>query len=106
MPYRGLNYENPGPIDSSILAMEGHDLLLRPNIMVKDGTTGSAVQVPSMLRRAKSLPDEGEKKADDEDFPEHDTLDMEGSTLLCCAVPQQFYEVSMTYVLQTSAIEE
>ena len=94
MPFRDVPYDDPGPIDSSILAMEGHDLLLRPNVKVRDGITGSGTaHVPATLRRAKSLSDEGEKKSEDDDNAEHDTLDMEGSNLLCCAVPQQFYEV-------------
>lgn len=92
VPRVGMAYHDPGPIDASILAMEGHPLLLKPNISVKDGLAES-MSVPSVLRRVKSLPDESEKKSEIGDSPQYDSLDVEGDQVLCCAVPCQFYEV-------------
>jgi len=93
-PEGGMEYDNPGPIDASILSMEGHPLLLRPNVEVRDGVTDPELYVPSVLRRVKSLPEEVEKKDEVGDSPVFDSLDFQGNQILCCAVPQQFYEVS------------
>jgi hypothetical protein len=120
-----LDYADPGPIDSGFLSMEGHDLLLSPNVVVKDGTVLKQstqphqdtldAEFPELLRRVKSLPIEQPKEdknqSDLEDMPideptkgestvatieedPMDSLDLEGDTVLCCAVPARFYEVS------------
>jgi hypothetical protein len=91
-PQVGMDYHDPGPIDASILAMEGHPLLLKPNVVVKDALE-ETLRIPSVLRRAKSLPDESEKKSEIGDSPQYDSLDVDGDNCLCCAVPCQFYEV-------------
>ncbi len=92
-PHMNMTYENPGPIDASILSLEGHPLVLRPNVLIMDSITDSQRRVPSMLRRVKSLPEEAEKKSELGDTGEFSSLDFEGNQILCCAVPQQFYEV-------------
>jgi hypothetical protein len=141
----GDPYADPGPIDSAFLSLSEshcHELLLSPNVVVKDGTGsgsmsnsggGDAVsssllhqfeldkEFPELLRRVKSLPidDKGvapEKKTGssngivgngrtgvkeedettdvgDDTAPEAG-IDVEGENLLCCAVPERFYEVS------------
>lgn len=93
-PRINMKYENPGPINSSILSMEGHQLLLRPNVTVRDGLGESQLPVPASLRRVKSLPEEVVKETPEGDSPEYDSLDFEGNQIVCCAVPNQFYEVS------------
>lgn len=97
-PRVGMEHDNPGPIDAYILSMEGHPLLLRPNVTVRDGFTDPELRVPAMLRRVKSLPDEVEKKDEIGDVPERDSLDFHGNQILCCAVPHQFYEVRIAFV--------
>lgn len=92
-PRIGMAYQDPGPIDASMLAAEGDPLLLRPNVTVKDGLAESHLSVPSALRRVKSLPDESEKKSEIGDSPQYDSLDFDKDHFLCCAVPCQFYEV-------------
>lgn len=92
-PHTNMPYENPGPIDASILSLEGHPLLLRPNVTVKDSISDSQIRVPSILRRVKSLPEEAEKKTEIGKNGEFTSLDFDGDQILCCAVPQQFYEV-------------
>lgn len=95
-PYLNIEYKDPGPIDASILSMEGHPLLLRPNVTVKDGISNPLFRTQNNLRRVKSCPDESEKKAEYGDIPDQDCLDYEENKLVCCAVPQKFYEVSIT----------
>lgn len=103
-PYHGMQHDNPGPINSSILSMEGHPLLLRPNVTVSDSLSDPELRVPSILRRVKSLPEEVEKKDDDGDSPEFDSLDFQGNQILCCAVPQQFYEVRIRGISEVAFI--
>lgn len=91
-PHTNMPYENPGPIDASILSLEGHPLLLRPNVTVRDNISDSQVRVPSILRRVKSLPEEVDKKNERGQGIEFNSLDFDGDQVLCCAVPQQFYE--------------
>lgn len=144
----GDPYADPGPIDASFLSLsEGdcNDLLLSPNVVVKDGTgsgsmsnSGNGVvgstsllhqyqldkEFPELLRRVKSLPTDQsssilEKKTDSsngivgngksgghdddettevyEDYAPEDGIDVEGGNLLCCAVPERFYEVGEQY---------
>lgn len=92
IPRHGMAYHDPGPIDSSTLAMAGHPLLLRPNVTVKDAQPES-LSLPSALRRVKSLPDESEKKSEIGDSPHYDSTDFIGDQFLCCAVPCAYYEV-------------
>jgi hypothetical protein len=61
-----MDYLDPGPIDVGFLAMEGHDLLLSPNVVVKEGRLHKQStdphqdklesEFPALLRRVKSLP--------------------------------------------------
>lgn len=92
-PQPNMPFENPGPIDASILSLEGHPLLLRPNVTVRDNISETHVRVPSLLRRVKSLPEEVDKKNERGQDTEFNSLDFDGDQVLCCAVPQQFYEV-------------
>jgi hypothetical protein len=103
------NYSEPGPINASKLSIEGHPMLLRPNVkIVKDGIdhhhSNVDTEFPALIRRVKSLPDaespENKIKSDDSDSLEQDSLDVEGNPLLCCAVPQTFYEVRILLVVQ------
>ena len=61
-----MDYLDPGPIDVGFLALEGHDLLLSPNVVVKEGQLHKQStqphqdklesEFPALLRRVKSLP--------------------------------------------------
>lgn len=118
-------YADPGPIDVTLLSIQGHDLLLTPNVIVKEGqveTTRTSTdtyystthpnqdlmdaEFPELLRRVKSLPMDDSAGNEDKKDPEvgdassagpeeeeDDTMDIEGDNLLCCAVPERFYEV-------------
>lgn len=120
-----MDYADPGPMDAGFLSLEGHDLLLSPNVVVKEGNVIKNstqphqdtldAEFPELLRRVKSLPMEEDKKQTDSsigdvamDDPtkggstvatqEDDPLeimDVEGDNVLCCAVPARFYEVSV-----------
>jgi hypothetical protein len=92
-PSMNMKYDNPGPIDATILSMEGHQLLLRPNVSVKDGVSESEIHVPASLRRVTSLPEEVDKQDPVGYSAEYESLDFERNQILCCAVPNQFYEV-------------
>jgi ubiquitin carboxyl-terminal hydrolase 8 len=116
-----LDYADPGPMDAGFLSLEGHDLLLSPNVIVKEGGVIKQstqphqdkldAEFPELLRRVKSLPMDEDKKQTDsaaimddptkggstvathEDDP-LEIMDVEGDNILCCAVPARFYEVS------------
>lgn len=122
-------YADPGPIDVCFLSIEGHDLLLKPNVVVKEGELHTRTTIstqpdqerldsefPELLRRVKSLStaEDGQKNGsnpagtsdasttgteDDEGNNHHNNelLDVDGENLLCCAVPERFYEVSGTF---------
>jgi hypothetical protein len=105
-PTLDMEHTDPGPIDvASKLSLEGHPLLLLPNVEVVDGKTKqqdaaalAALHVPDSLRRVKSLPVENNND-NNNDKPEQDNalgddLDENGfGQITCCAVPEQFYEV-------------
>lgn len=95
-PSLDMEHTDPGPIDSSILSMEGHPLLLRPNVEVVDGTveatSASLEAADSPLRRVKSLPVEL-KRETKEDEPTTHSFDEKNGHPECCAVPERFYEV-------------
>eukprot|EP00934_Nitzschia_sp_Nitz4_P002136 Nitzschia sp. Nitz4//scaffold46_size129759//49937//53329//NITZ4_003499-RA/size129759-snap-gene-0.24-mRNA-1//-1//CDS//3329552589//2136//frame0 len=92
-PQPNMYHTDPGPIDASILSVEGHPLLLRPNVIVKDEFSDAKRRVPEALQRVKSYPDESERKLEPiQDAADMDSLDMDGEHWLCCAVPLQFYE--------------
>jgi hypothetical protein len=94
-PALDMEYTDPGPIDSSLLSMEGHPLLLRPNVEVVDGLSldeGNSF-VPESFRRVKSLPTEYKKESKEEIPEEEETLDERDGKILCCAVSERFYEV-------------
>jgi hypothetical protein len=95
-PSLDMEHTDPGPVDSSILSLEGHPLLLRPNVVVVDGTveaTSAAWEAAdSPLRRVKSLPVEL-KRETKEDDPNTYSFDENDGHPKCCAVPEQFYEV-------------
>jgi hypothetical protein len=67
-----LDFLDPGPMDVGFLSLEGHDLLLRPNVIVKEGNVIKQsthlhqdkldAEFPELLRRVKSLPMEEDKK--------------------------------------------
>jgi hypothetical protein len=127
-------YADPGPIDVCMLSIEGHDLLLRPNVVIKEGEPHTRTTIstqpdqdrldhefPELLRRVKSLPtgEDGNSKGmngagtaakgdsgpcdassagpedDDNNNNDYDSLNVDGENLLCCAVPERFYEVSV-----------
>ncbi|KAG7349657.1 ubiquitin carboxyl-terminal hydrolase [Nitzschia inconspicua] len=117
-----LDYADPGPMDASFLSLEGHDLLLSPNVIVKEGNVIKQstqprqdkldAEFPELLRRVKSLPMEDDKKQMDStggdivvddrtkggstvathEEDPLDSMDVEGDAILCCAVPARFYE--------------
>ena len=90
LPHAEMAYDDPGPIDSSILSIEGHPLLLRPNVEVNDPSINQRRDVPYAIRQVKSLPDK------DQDLVDPAERDVSSSdqenTVRCCAVPQSFYE--------------
>ena len=111
------DYADPGPIDAIFLSLnqgEGNDLLLSPNVLVKEGefdnhnkTSNLDAEFPELLRRVKSLPIASKKNGTmHHNGYDHDddtttmlvhpsnTIDVEGVKILCCAVPSRFYEVS------------
>ena len=99
-PSTEMDYSDPGPIDASMLAMEGHPLLLRPNVEVVYGkaTKDEAEdRIPEELRRVKSLPVNTSKDDNDERDPAVDDLDAKDDRILCCAVTDKFYEVSFFF---------
>ena len=84
VPYREMPYADPGPVDATNLSVEGHPLLLAPNVLAVDGTTSFDSRSPG---------NEAEKKSEDEPPPQEDGIDFQGNQILCCAVPEEFYEV-------------
>jgi hypothetical protein len=96
-PSLDMKHTDPGPIDSSILSLQGHPLLLRPNVVLVDGTVEAtraaweAVE-DSPLRRVKSLPVELKRETKEDDPATHSFDEKEGMPE-CCAVPERFYEV-------------
>ena len=95
-PNADMDYSDPGPIDASLLAIEGHPLLLRPNVEVVYGeaTDGEAEdRIPEELRRVKSLPVNTSNDENEDPDPAVDDLDMKDDRILCCAVTDKFYEV-------------
>ena len=98
-PALDMPFCDPGPIDSSLLSMEGYPLLLTPNVEVVDGLSAEdgADFVPEALRRVKSLPIESKKEskeAEEDVLSEvEETLDEKDDKILCCAVSERFYEV-------------
>lgn len=111
------DYADPGPIDATFLSLnegEGNDLLLSPNVLMKEGefdnhnkTSNLDAEFPELLRRVKSLPIARKKNGtilhngyDNDDDPTamlvhpSNVMDVEGDKILCCAVPSRFYEVS------------
>jgi hypothetical protein len=91
-PYTDMEHTDPGPIDASIFSIEGHPLLLKPEVVVEDSTKRQKdLGIPDIIRRVKSLP---MTENSNEDQPlEEDSIDNKGKQLLCCAVPAPFYEV-------------
>jgi hypothetical protein len=87
-----MEYLDPGPMDNGFLSLEGHDLLLSPNVVVREGNSALFKQstqphqdrldaeFPELLRRVKSLPNaEGKKQTDSEGVVE-DTVLMDDPT--------------------------
>ncbi|KAL3924746.1 MAG: hypothetical protein SGILL_000856 [Bacillariaceae sp.] len=87
-----LEFLDPGPMDAGFLSLEGHDLLLSPNVVVREGTSALFKQstqphqdkldaeFPELLRRVKSLPMHEDKKQTDSELVQHvvdqnDTVD-------------------------------
>jgi hypothetical protein len=92
-PYTDMEHTDPGPIDASIFSIEGHALLLKPEVVVVDDSTKKQtdLEIPDIIRRVKSLP---MTEISNEDQPlEEDSMDIKDKQLLCCAVPAPFYEV-------------
>jgi hypothetical protein len=95
LPHENMDHTDPGPIDSSLLSIEGHPLLLRPNVQVNDGSRQR--DSPYSIRHVKSLPD---KEKEQDDPAEVDNPDIKDDKIRCCAVPESFYEVSVARMLQ------
>jgi hypothetical protein len=96
-PSLNMDHTDPGPIDSSILSLQGFPLLLRHNVVVVDGTveaTPAAFEASedSPLRRVKSLPMELKRESKEDDPTTH-SFDEKDGHMECCAVPERFYEV-------------
>jgi hypothetical protein len=116
------DYADPGPIDATFLSLnegEGNDLVLSPNVLVKEGEfdrpnhnkTNLDAEFPELLRRVKSLPIVSKKNRtiyngydNDDDLGgttmlvhPSNIMDVEGDKILCCAVPSRFYEVSDSF---------
>ena len=122
------DYADPGPIDATFLSLNegnGNDLLLSPNVVLKEGEFDRPneqstldKEFPELLRRAKSLPaasttnkkkngiigngggwHNGGSNGEDNTMVLHpsDSMDVDGDKILCCAVPFQFYEVSISF---------
>jgi hypothetical protein len=88
IPHLNMNHTNPGPIDSSLLSMEGHPLLLRPNVEINDPSRQR--NIPYSIPHVKSLPDKEPHWCGPSE-----NLDIKDDKFLCCAVPVSFYEVSL-----------
>jgi hypothetical protein len=112
------DYADPGPIDATFLSLNegnGNDLLLSPNVVVKEGEfdgppkTNLDSEFPELLRRVKSLPTTANTPKAGSSSKKNgflanegnamlihpaNSMDVEGDKILCCAVPSRFYEVS------------
>lgn len=90
-------YTDPGPINNSDLSIEGFSLLLKPNVVVRDGTQERLAgqgNVDDLLPRVRSLPNPSNgEDSYDQSMNEGENIDVEGDEILCCAVPAKFYEV-------------
>jgi hypothetical protein len=87
-------YNDPGPVNNMSLSMEGSPLLLSPNVSVRDGTKNK-ITVDELLPRVRSLPNPSAPKNNLRDHYQNidKSIDVEGNQILCCAVPEKFYEV-------------
>ena len=101
-------------------ASSSHDLLLSPNVIVKEGefdhghhqhhNNNIDSEFPELLRRVKSLPMVSDNTDDNHNNDDDDnngaaamtlhpcnSIDVEGDKITCCAVPYRFYEVSFLW---------
>jgi hypothetical protein len=99
-PRMDMEYTDPGPIDCTLLSLEGHPLLLRPNVEVVDIDSERKKQqegwmkIPESLRRVKSLPTAPpNNEAEEATTPMDEDLDEKDGHVLCSAAPARFYEV-------------
>jgi len=94
-------YHDPGPMDVSILCQEDNQLMLKPNVVVVDGSTDGdedplhdPFNPPDELKKVKSLPLEYEaEQQNPQDGNDMEELDRKGDNILCCAVPSRFFEM-------------
>ena len=91
IPYFGMEYTDHGPIDATNLSTKEHPLLLRSNVIAVDGTTN--IRVQSRGTTMVSPDSEAEKKSEDETDVPVESIDFKGNQHLCCAIPENFYEV-------------
>ena len=126
------DYADPGPIDATFLSLgegNGNDLLLSPNVIVKEGEfdrpnnhqSNLDAEFPELLRRVKSLPIGNSNTStpigNDSDYENADnnegntmlihpagSMDVDGDKILCCPVPSRFYEVSRPFELLSAHI--
>lgn len=84
-PRFDMNFTDPGPIDSTALSIQGHPLLLHPNVevIVSSPPTKSPATGASYIRRAQSLNHDSGGTQHGENSCEQ---------IQCCAVPEKFYE--------------
>lgn len=105
-PRLNMKYNNPGPVDVGVLAVEDNRLLLRPHVVVAvQNEQAQALDVPASLRRVKSLPEDVDKHTGEEDPANsedasnggsgylYESMDFKGDQIRCCAVPYLFHEV-------------
>jgi len=119
------DYADPGPIDATFLSLsegDGNDLLLRPNVAVKEGgldllsrqqqqqatldsefpelrsqfnrlSVGSIANANTNAKNQMQS-DTGHINGDGRVMLIHpkDSMDVDGDQILCCAVPSRFYE--------------
>lgn len=105
-----LKYNDPGPVDNSSLSMEGFPLLLNPSVIVRDLMSDNAIPgvkspTSKLGPRARSLPTSPGTKNGSGEFETQsadEDLDRDGATILCCAVPAKFYEVSSFFTCSRS----